>query len=519
MQFKNKLLSGVVASAAIFGLVGTASAIEVSSVSVGAIATAATATLPPADDNYEPLKFAAEANFAAGVTGRDRGNLVLTIEPSTGTLPSGNIVLELNLTNAVFNTGGLDGTAFDWDGNGLTDLVAAALGCTSVAGSNDLPLPTANISTGGAAGDSQVRFIISNLNTCEPGEAFSLNIPVNLTGAGSVSATVGLETEGGLPVDGGPESFIAIEVARAFDVAYGTATSSQADRTADVVTAYRQFTATASLDAAGEGALAVGNPPVVIGNRGRATLGGAALVIDADVLTTLSGAPTGAVNTDVDAISFTFTGDFGAYQPDNDGNVRFDAANILQDDLTTTSFTVEPAVASVEGSFNVVTGALTNGALVSVDVDGSTAINASTFTGSADVDLADGFVDIAGDTGSLGAIIRNGTSAILPWTASATQSAGSGSNNFVRVSNNSTTAFGTVRARVLSSTVPAARGVIAIIGASVPARGELLVTAADLEAALGNFGRGDIEISVEGNGAVITRLVQRTDGTYEINNR
>ena len=49
---------------------------------------------------------------------------------------------------------------------------------------------------------------------------------------------------------------------------------------------------------------------------------------------------------------------------------------------------------------------------------------------------------------------------------------------------------------------------------------ELLVNSGQLETFLGsNYGRGDIEVTVEGAGATVVQLVARPDGVYTIDNQ
>ncbi len=124
-------------------------------------------------------------------------------------------------------------------------------------------------------------------------------------------------------------------------------------------------------------------------------------------------------------------------------------------------------------------------------------------------------------TEAISPVDRNGSSAILPWTASNTQAGGTGSNNFVRISNPTALDFGPIFATVLAANATGSGtvGDTVTLAASLDAGEEIVFSAADLESLLGNFGRADIEISVEGTDAIIARLIQRTDGTYEINNR
>ncbi len=87
------------------------------------------------------------------------------------------------------------------------------------------------------------------------------------------------------------------------------------------------------------------------------------------------------------------------------------------------------------------------------------------------------------------------------------------------MSNPTDTDYGAISVRVISSTNSGLVGTEAELQASLPSGDEALFTSQDIENKVGNFGRADLEVSVEGTGAYVTRLIQRPDGTFAIDNR
>lgn len=122
-------------------------------------------------------------------------------------------------------------------------------------------------------------------------------------------------------------------------------------------------------------------------------------------------------------------------------------------------------------------------------------------TGTASYTLAAAFAAQAGTTGSFENIQTDGFSYIIPWVASQTQSGASGNQSVIRVSNiasDAATAGGNVYVQVYNPTtgnaaVAAGRSVlVGTLGSS----GELVLTSQSLEAALGNFGRADLRLTI-----------------------
>lgn len=474
---KKHLLVGAAILGAL-GLAGNANAISFSDVTIG------TYSDDPSDSGFAPMLFANEvANTADTTVGDDRddGAATVTFKPSTGTWPSGNVLFDVTISGAGFD-GAMTGAAFDFSD------------CTN--GTITAPLPNANVSTGGADNATTVTFVVSNLNTCEPTESPTITVPFDLAMSGDFAITIGVRTEGGVPVDGGPRSFTALTLADAFR---GVVLAAGGDHVADVnaTPAYTDF------DPSGLGQ----------------TLGNVQLFADTDIYVSLPASATASAADFVTA-SVATTGNFAAFQGTGDVDVDGFSATVVGN-VATVGYTVAGGGGN-DLIGDIITAAstpLVAGYDINVTADGTSPIQASTYSTSVSYTLAAGFSAQSANSAAIDTISRNGTSETLPWTASATQAAGTGSTTFVRISNPTSTGMGAVSARVASSTNAATVGNSGILAASLPAGSEQLFTSADLEAILGNFGRGDIEISVEGSGAYITRLLQRPDGTLEINNR
>ncbi len=465
---KMKLVSKLIAQASMATLVaamgvGAANALSVTARTVGGVNVAVT-----------PLAFASEVvNTTDATTGDDRddGQIVVSFRPSTGTYPSGNALVDLTLTNAGFD-GAMVGSRFNFGG------------CTGAI------VPNANVSTGGADNASTVTFVVSNLDSCGASEDAVLSIPVDVGATGNVTVTLGVRTDGGATVDGGPTTFTAITRGPAFSVSLDAGDEATADVTLPV--SYDDFDPAGPTD--------LGSFQVVVAPAVYAALGGAGAAVLANI-------------SNVAGVTIDVSGNYDGLLAPEFG----DGDQLDQDD-----FIVDAGVASVALTAAGDIDDLVNA--IPFEVTGDTAdatnvIAVSSYEATVALDLASGFTDPAAVTGTVGNIGRNGTSEVLPWTASATQAASTGSTTFVRVSNPTSQAYGAIKARVLASTNAGTVGEEAELASSLDAGAEALFTSADIEAAVGNFGRGDIEIIVEGLGSYITRLVSRPDGVYEINNR
>lgn len=482
MQFKNKLLSGVIASAAFFGVIGTAHAVEILSFDLDAVVGGPNSFANPTGVAYVPPGLANEIIPTADATvgdDRDDGQALIVFDVETGTFPSGNVLFNIGLTGATFD-GPLTGAIFDF---------STCVGPGAAA--------TAVLSTASA---TDAVFVISNLNDCLDGNNPTVRVPFDADVGVNVVLGLGIVTESGsVPVDGGARSFTLLAASDAFraDIDAGATVTASVASTGG---AYRRFT----------------------GNTvGPVSLGDIELQARTSVYVDLDGgvAPAVASALDITAVVSTVLGNFTAFitPPGAGGTATVGGLATVR---TAVQAVIDSGVVAGHLAALVTAGlAFDEGAdeAVLVTANGVTAIPNSTYSVNIAATAVPG-LSIPVRSGALASIVRDGTNAILPWTASSTQSAGTGSQNFVRVSNPTGVAYGLVTATVLATTGAVANAT-ATLAASVAPNSEVLFTAAQLEAALGNFGRGDILISVEGNGAIIARLVQRTDGTYEINNR
>lgn len=478
MQLKKKLLSGVFASAVTFAMVGSANAVEIKSLDLDGVVGGAHSYALPLAPGFVPPSMANEIVPTANTTvgnDRDDGEATVVFDVETGTFPSGNVLLTIALSGATFDGPSVGGW---FDFSGCAGLATAVLSTTTT---------------------TSATFVVSNLNGCEDGDDPIVRVPFDADGGAPVTMTFGIVTEGGgAPVDGGPRTFTILNNADAFraDIDAGAGLTAAVASTGG---AYRRF---------------AGN------TIGPVTLGDIELQARSNVYVNLDGGgtPEFAQTADITAVTATFTGNFSSFisPPGATGAVTVGGLTPV---VTAGSVVLDSGVTPAFLTNLVTTGTAFDEAAdeaVLITANGSTPIAASTYSVSIASTAVAG-LSVPARTGSLASIVRDGTNATLAWTASNTQSAGTGSQNFVRVSNPTSSAYGVVTATVLATTGGVANAT-AVMAASVPANGEVLFTAAQLEAALGNFGRGDILISVEGSGAIIKRLVQRTDGTYEINN-
>jgi hypothetical protein len=473
MSLKNLIKASAGAALVLGTAAGTASALNVGVTNIADQAGAFTAKAP--------LKYASEIQQGT-LTGpnndRDESVIVSTFDVSTGSFPAGNVIVKATIAGATFDDV-VSGGALDFG--------------TECTGS---PAATASISSGGAAGGTTVAWVVSNLNSCAPGERVFVTLPIDLDlGGAGVSVTFGVETEsGGTPVDGGPATVSNFLVAAP---AYSGKLTSGATATAnvsEVTGAYKKF----------------------MGAATTATLGSVLISADTAVAIDLSGTVAFAATANYDKASVSIAGDFNAFletSPTDDVLLGGTVAATKTAGAATFSFT-EPS-----GIF----GAAQNLQLVT---DGDTAIPASayaaTVTPTLDLALSSTGLSVSPFSGNVGNVVRNGTSVRLPWVASASQAAasGTGATNFIRVTNRTAAAFGPITATVLASNQAASVSKTATLAPSLASGGELVVSSGTLETLLGtNYGRGDIEVSVEGAGAIVVQLVARPDGVYTIDNQ
>jgi len=441
MTFKKKILH---ASVAALALAGQANAVEVVNVSVGG--------------ENAPYVMASELDIAEIAD----GEVTFQILTTTGSLPSGNIVLQVDLTGAAF----------------ASDVAGAAVvgqGCT---------IDTSVISTGGLEDGTQVRFILSGADDCLLGGGAEVTLPIRLTG-GDVDIEAGFKTESNSPIDGVAETASGVIT---FESAFSpSATIGTSDPVLSIASDFKDFLA----------------PNNVLG-----PVIGTVTVEHDEKFIDLAGNETSTA--DVAAVSVVVSGNFAGFASTGA------TATKLEVDDTAATITLTTATRSTTGA--TAQGFVNNDLAVQIDTGLSGGVlSASDYdvVVTATYENGDLFTATPESSGSipLESTTREGTTLIFPWTASATLG---GSNNLVRIGNLTDTDITGVYARVVNQSTDgsAAVGVLQPLNITIPGEGEVVITSASLEAALGNFGRADIEVVVEADDANLSvrRLVVRSNG-------
>lgn len=403
-----------------------------------------------ADAAGEPIVLAAELDYAGGSVA-STNELGVTFYPTGGTFPTGNVVAYVTVSGAVFD-GALDGT----------EVVGAG---TSV------------ISTGGIDGGTTAAFLLSDASLCAVADDCSITLPLILDGS-DVSISVGLETDAGVPIDNTEETKKVtadlVKVAPAFAISFAPDTVENAAQLSTLFT-------TLTDDYLGD--ISVFPTEVKIG------------VNDRTVNTDLAG--TDVAWTDVDELNVTLEGTMDAYDPANGGDVEIYGFSADDVDVAADEATIE-LVAAPAGGFDDYDVVLVP--------DGSTAIARSKYK--ATVDLVHGGALAAGTTsasGTLEPVTREGTSILFPWTQSATQGAASGASSVYRIGNLDSDDAGAVFVEVKNASEAGfVNPGITEIASSIDAGGELVVNSSSIEAAVGNYGRGDLEFTIEADATTLS---------------
>lgn len=406
------------------------------------------------------------------------GTFALDINLSAAsTFPSGNNIIQIDLNGGTF-------------ASALSSANVSAAGCTVV------------LSSGGAAGSTNASFLVSSSGgSCS---AAQLDIPVTPGAASDVWLRSTLRTEAGSPID--PDTAQTQPVGNPF----GTlAQNQEALQLVDRVNAF----AVVIDGAIGAGALgdtfatltqtpvyteffvgANGHAPASTEDDDDAQLGTIQIVVDTTARRDLNNTAVAAADvTDADVV---VTGNFTAFNG---------AAGAV--DLGTVGATINTA-ATTATIPNQQT-ALTAGAVpFTVTADGG-AIPSSAYSATVTYTLNPTFyVSDAPVSGALESIGRDGTNVVFPWMNSSSVQAVTGTSNVVRLGNISSAATGPVFVQVLNA-VNSASGYTPTtapvqVAASIAANGEVVLSTAAITAAVGEFGRGDLQISVEAPPSTIT---------------
>lgn len=474
-------------------MVSNAQAVQVGAVTVGGVAQSGTAT----------YNLASEIVFSTGTMGANVGEVVFQAQPTTGNLPTGNFLLTVTLTGAVFNSMIGSGTIAGIEASGTT-------GCDAV---------SANINDGGGAGASTVSFVISNGQNCGIGDGIEVTLPTRVTNSGPVGITAGFTLPGVSGTAGqvdGPAATRSsvVTIASAFTPVVASAFTGVTNNPSQLTIAsgFRQFATGTGFDTL----------------LGQVWVG----VNTSAVFSDLSGnaVSSGSLGTGTVTVTGDFTGFVSASSTSTTGARLFLTAGGSNTDCsdTGTQFTIATgnqtatlALTSTEVAA-IRTGA-NSGEICILTTTGTTAsvLNSADYSGTLAVNYVAPLTGSESASSAIGSVTREGTSIVFPWVSSGTQATANGASNTIRLGNTSSTAITGVFVRVLNQVGAASTALRAVTDAAganlpIPANGELVVTGADLERILGNFTRGDVEFVVESLPANLTarRFVFTSNGSF-----
>lgn len=392
-----------------------------------------------------------------------QGTLALVDQLDAGSLPSGNTVLTVTLTNATFG------------GNFAASNIIGGTNCDASF--------TVVRSTGGNAGDRTARFILSNSDTdCD---AFFLNVPVSPDGPGTVSVTSELRTEGNNLVDGPATTLDAIFAVNAFrpfvNRTIGDVNGAQGND-------FALLAAPTYTTLSAEGIL--GHLSIYVDTRAHYDVDPAANVVTGHVVDATVRVESSASN------GFSpFDGAAGcAGNPTLQGNAAdFTSANAVVFSGSACgappeTYIVRPLTARPAGS------------PFQVNEDNGV-ISVSDYRAFINFDLNVNFYNADSDSGFnnlLERIEREGTNVIFPMVTSAPSN---GTTNIIRLGNMSGNDAGV--SVQLRNNGNGGTSTIQPLG-DLEAYDELVITPQMLAGALGNFGRGDVEVIIEAAPADIT---------------
>lgn len=436
------MLKKFLATASVVGLIaGAASALEVDAVVSGA------------DAAGEPLVLAEELDYAGGSVA-STNQLAVSFYPTGGVFPSGNVVAFVAVEGATFD-GALDGT----------EVIT--------------PAGTSVISSGGADGGSTAVFLLSDVSDCGTApDDCTITIPLILDGS-DVSMSVGLETDAGVAVDNSSEiltvSADLVVVAPAFDIAFVPNGGPNAAELNNLFT---------SLTDGDLGDISVNVSTVEVG------------LFDRTVNSDLAG--TDVDFADIGELNITVSGIMDAFDPADGGEVFVDgfgdpdvAVDVAADEATVD---LVDAGTGAFGDYEVF-----------VSEDSTSAIARSPYTADVELVLGGGLEGTVTASGSLQSITREGASVLFPWTQTQTQGSGSGVSSVYRIGNLDGDDTGAVFVEVLNASQAGYTNPgITEIAASIDGGGELVLNSSGIEAALGNYGRGDLEFSIEADPTALT---------------
>jgi len=202
------------------------------------------------------------------------------------------------------------------------------------------------------------------------------------------------------------------------------------------------------------------------------------------------------------------------------GTGSFDEA-VLTINGSTENLTYSVAGASVDG--NEVTISAPGEYDIVANSNGEDPVNTSSYSVVADITFGEDYDNVSDlNLGALSSIVREGTSVVVPWVASNTLGATNNTRNVVRISNSASSATGQVYLEVISSgtaqgVAPAFTTGLVATGLTVPAKGDLQITSAQMQSILGDFRRADIRVTVEAaaEDLIFRSRIAQGNGTVE----
>jgi hypothetical protein len=395
-----------------------------------------------------------------------KGTVGLAFVPSSGAvLPAGNSILSIELKGgATFGT------------EVKADAIVTNVGCN----------PTTSITSGGRSGDKTVSFLVSSLAGCTNTVPMHLLLPLQLDGSNTaINIEAGMKTELGTVVDGGVASTYDSKNAKPDLIGFKNAitVTTVADTVLTQATLVSKFKA---LDATDK---VLGTFKVTVADHAKG--------ID-DVTKT-------GKNSDITNVVLTLKGDFST--------VDLKATTSGGFDKTFTEATKGSGTATVSAS-NPGDILYTIGVTEKADTP---VIKGSHYNLSAQLTAA-GYksANLAIASTQIQTLTRQGAAYLLPWVASGSLAAESGSNTVVRLANIGTDATGPVSIELLTSSkgVAASTSLVPVSDA-IAKGGELILTSEVLQEKLGaDWGRGDIRVTVEGQpeALIVRRFIQQTSG-------
>ncbi len=417
-----------------------------------------------------PYKLAVESSL----TTPEFNTFALVSALSAGSqFPSGNNIVQIDLVGGTFNSA-------------LASTAVVAPGCTSV------------LSSGGAAGGTTAKFLVSSSGAgCT---AANLDLPIKPNAGSEVTVTTTLSTEAGAPID--PPSAATLKVVSrvnafkvVFDSAIGSGALGDTFATLTANPVYTTFKVGADAHGAGETS--------TVGQ-----LGTIRLEVDTTAFKNLAKAVV-AVG-DVTEAGVTVEGNFNAFNGAG-GSAVLDTAMTINSAATSASHASSAAVAGalvMPASAVVLPGVYGEPFIVTRE-SAAVAIPSSTYKATVTYKLDAASYNQEGPAvGDLEAIGRDGTNVVFPWMNSSAIQGATGTSNIIRLGNIAGAATGPVYAQVLNS-VNAGAGYTAATAPvqlfpSIAANGERVINTATLTTALGEFGRGDVQISVEAPSNTVT---------------